>query len=145
MFWLIWAGALVAFAILEFATDGLVSVWFVGGALAALVTELLGGAWPVQIAVFLVVSIVLLACLRPFVKRFVTPKKTATNVDALIGKQARMLRGAEKFEVGTVKLDGKEWSVRSLNGETLPQGSVVQIVKVEGVTLLASPADVCVP
>lgn len=143
--WLIWLGAIAAFAILEIATEGIVSVWFVGGSVAALVSQLLGGSWLVQIIVFLVVSAILLACLRPFVKRFVTPKKTATNVDALLGRKAVMIRGTQNaLDVGIVKLDGKEWSVRSMSGEALPEGSVVSIVKVEGVTLFAQPAGAAV-
>jgi len=117
----------------------------VGGSVAALVSQLLGGSWLVQIIVFLVVSAILLACLRPFVKRFVTPKKTATNVDALLGRKAVMIRGTQNaLDVGIVKLDGKEWSVRSMSGEALPEGSVVSIVKVEGVTLFAQTAGAAV-
>ena len=54
--WIVWAAAMVIFAIAEAATANLVSLWFVGGSLAALITELLGGSIWVQLAVFLVVS-----------------------------------------------------------------------------------------
>ena len=43
MNWL-WLGAAVVFGLIEAATAALVSVWFVGGAVAALLVSLLGGA-----------------------------------------------------------------------------------------------------
>ena len=61
--WIVWVAAMVLFAIVEAATVSLVSVWFVGGSLAALIVELLGGSMLVQILVFLAVSAVLLALL----------------------------------------------------------------------------------
>ena len=36
--WIVWAAAMVIFAIAEAATANLVSLWFVGGSLAALIT-----------------------------------------------------------------------------------------------------------
>ena len=41
--WIVWAVAMVLFAIVEAATVNLVSVWFVGGSLVALIVHLLGG------------------------------------------------------------------------------------------------------
>ena len=54
--WLFWVAAMVLFGIMEAATVNLVSVWFVGGALAALVVQLLGGGVWFQIIVFLLVA-----------------------------------------------------------------------------------------
>lgn len=84
----IWLGLLVLFGILEAATVALVSLWFMAGSLAALIAALCGAGLPVQVGVFLVVSALLLACLRPLVRRYVTPRITATNADSVIGKVA---------------------------------------------------------
>ena len=64
MNWL-WLGAAVVFGLIEAATAALVSVWFVGGAVAALLVSLLGGALWLQILLFLAVSAVILALTRP--------------------------------------------------------------------------------
>lgn len=141
--WFVWVAAMVAFAILEVATVNMVSLWFIGGAAAALISQLLGGNIWVQIVVFLVVSVILLACLRPFARKFVTPKKTATNADMAIGRQAYVTEEVDNLRgTGALKLDGKEWSVRSVSGEILPAGTLVKIVKMEGVKLYAEPANI---
>lgn len=139
----IWVGAMIAFGILEVATVNMVSVWFVGGAAAALGAQLLGGNVWVQIIVFFVVSIALLACLRPFTRKFVTPNKTATNADMALGQQAYLTETVDNLHgTGALKLDGKEWSARSASGDVLPKGMLVTVVKLEGVKLYVEPAQV---
>lgn len=141
--WIFWVAIMVIFAIVEVATVNMVSLWFVGGAAAALVTQLLGGRTWLQVAVFLVVSIALLACLRPFTKKYVTPHKTATNADMAIGRQAYLTETVDNLRgTGALKLDGKEWSVRSATGDILPEGTLVTIVKLEGVKLYVESARV---
>lgn len=139
--WIVWAAAMVIFAIAEAATANLVSLWFVGGSLAALITELLGGSIWVQLAVFLVVSGILLALLRPFARKFVTPRRIATNADMALGKEAYVTETVDNLrETGAVKLDGKVWTARSLTGEVLPAGTLIRVVKLEGVKLYVEPA-----
>ena len=132
--WLIWLGLMIAFGAVEAATVNMVSVWFVGGALVALITQLLGGSVRLQIVLFLAVSTVLLAALRPFVRKFVTPRRTATNADMVLGREAYLLETADNLRgTGTLKLDGKTWTVRSASEEVLQAGTLVRIVKLEGV------------
>lgn len=138
--WVLWLIAMVVFGIVEAATVSMVSLWFVGGSLAAMIAQLVGaGVW-VQIIVFVVVSAALLACLRPFVKKFVDPKQTATNTDAILGREAVITETVDNLRaVGTLKLDGKEWTARSAAGQTLPVGMVVKVVRIEGVKLYVEP------
>ena len=58
---LVWTGAVILFGIAEGLTAGLVSIWFVFGALAALAAAFLNAGVGVQIAVFVIVSAVTLA------------------------------------------------------------------------------------
>lgn len=138
--WLIWLIAAVFFGVLEAATVSLVSLWFVGGSLAAMAVSLLGGGFGWQVAVFLAVSAVLLACLKPFIQKFITPGKTATNTEALFGKEAIVTETVDALRgTGTLKLEGKEWSVRSVGGEVIKAGTLVRILNVEGVKLCVEP------
>lgn len=141
--WIVWIAVMIVFGILETATVNMTSIWFVGGALAGLVVELLGGSVWVQIAVFLVVSGALLACLRPFVKKYVQPKRTATNADMVLGREAYLTETVDNLRgTGALKLDGKEWTVRSAGEAVLPEGTLVKIVKLEGVKLYVEPVPV---
>ena len=87
MYWaaMIWLVLLVLFVIAEAATVTLVSLWFAVGAVAAMAAALLGASAWVQFGIFALVSTVLLLLLRPLVRRYVTPKLTATNADSVIG------------------------------------------------------------
>ena len=84
----IWLGLLLLFGVLEAATVALVSPVVYGGRSGGPPG---GSVWRgplVQVGVFLVVSAVLLAALRPLVRKYVTPRITATNADSVIGKIA---------------------------------------------------------
>ena len=143
--WVVWIGLMILFGILEAATVSMVSLWFVGGSLAGLIVNLLGGSVWLQIGAFLVVSGALLAALRPFVKKYVSPKKTATNADMVLGRLAYITEQVDNLRgTGALKLDGKEWTVRSLDESILPEGTLVKIVKLEGVKLYVEPAHAAV-
>lgn len=143
--WLIWMALMVLFAAVEAATVSLVSLWFVGGSLAAMVVCLLGGSPLLQVLSFVLVSAALLACLRPFVRKFVTPQKTATNADLALGREAYLTETVDNLRgTGALKLDGREWSVRSMDGRVLPEGTLVKVVKLEGVRLYVQPAHTAV-
>ena len=130
----IWLGAMILFGITEAATVSLVSLWFVGGALAAFLCAACGAQFWLQVAVFIVVSGILLACLRPFVKKVVQPKTEPTNSDRIVGKTAPVTETVDNLAgLGAVKIDGKEWSARSANGSTIEKGEIVTIEKIEGV------------
>jgi len=141
----VWIGLMVVFGILEAATVNMVSLWFVGGSLAGLIVTLLGGRLWVQIVACLIVAIGLLACLRPFVRKYVTPRRTATNADMVLGRTAYLTETVDNLRAtGALKLDGKVWTVRSADGSVLPEGTLVKIVKLEGVKLYVEPAHAAV-
>ena len=61
----IWIAAIVVFGIVEAVTVGLVSIWFVLGAVAGLLAAVLGAALWVQIVLFFVVSLSLIHISEP--------------------------------------------------------------------------------
>ena len=138
--WILWVGLMVVFGILELSTVNLVSIWFVAGSLVAMAAALLGASIWVQIVLCLITAGVLLAFLQPFVRKFVTPKKTATNADMVLGREAYLTEAVDNIRgTGSLKLDGKEWTVRSMDQTVLPAGTLVKIVKLEGVKLYVTP------
>ncbi len=138
--WVLWIAAIVIFGIAEAATVNMISIWFVGGALAALIADLLGAGGWLQVTVFLVVSVALLGTMWPYVRRHVSSKKVATNADMAIGREAYLTETVDNIRgTGALKLDGKEWSVRSASGDILEKDSLVKIVKMEGVKLWVEP------
>lgn len=59
-----WLILFVILLIIEILTMGLTTIWFAGGALAAFLAGMLGFGLPVQIGIFLVVSILLFVLTR---------------------------------------------------------------------------------
>ena len=69
----IWLVLLVAFAVAEALTVGLVSVWFAAGALAALLSTFFTANIWWQITIFLAVSLLSMAVIRPLARKYVLP------------------------------------------------------------------------
>ena len=137
----VWAIAAIAFVIVEAATSALVSVWFIGGSVAALVASLLGAAAWLQVVIFFVVSGVLLALLRPIAKRSAI-RRVPTNADRIIGLEGIVSEPIDDLRgKGAVKVDGKEWSARSSDGSNVPAGSVVRIDRIEGVKVFVTKKE----
>ena len=141
-----WFIAMVVFLIVEAACPfHLVSIWFAVGALAAMVVSMLGGVLWVQITVFCVVSGVLLAALWPFIRKFLNPHITKTNVDSVIGTEGIVTADIDNLNaVGQVKLGGMEWTARSTSGEQIPAGTRVRVDRIEGVKVFVTPVEVAV-
>lgn len=140
---ILWLVLMVVFLIVEAATVTLASIWFAGGALAALAVSLLGVDIWVQVAAFLLVSSALLAALRPLAKKYLTPKVTATNIDAIIGSTGLVTESVENWNAaGQVKLGAMYWTARSTTGETIPQGTKVRVDRIEGVKVFVTPVEI---
>jgi membrane protein implicated in regulation of membrane protease activity len=140
--WL-WLGAIVLFGVAEVVTEGMVSIWFVAGSLAALFTSMsgwaLGGLSPeaTQVLVFAVVSALALVITRPLVRRFMTRPHIPTNADRVLGMVAKVTEAVDNEQAsGAVYVDGKTWTARSADGSVIPTGTQVKVQKIEGVKLL---------
>ena len=140
----IWFALVLAFLITEAACPiHLVSIWFAAGALVAAVVALLHGAVWLQVTVFLVVSAGLLAALWPFVKKFLKPNISATNVDSVIGTEGYVTESIDNLSAtGQVKLGGMYWTARSTGGQPIPEGTLIKVDKIEGVKVFVSVVNV---
>ena len=138
---IIWLGLVAAFLVVEAACPiHLVSVWFAVGSLAALVVYMLGGPVWLQITLFLAVSALLLALLWPWTKKYLTPKLTSTNVDAVIGSTGLVTAAIDNVAAsGQVKLGAMVWTARSTSGEPIPEGTLIRADRIEGVKVFVTP------
>lgn len=133
----IWLIVAVILGIMEAVTVSLISVWFAIGALAAIIPAYFGVPFWGQILVFLAVSAIAFAFTKRFFKDVVKVKKQPTNSDSLIGTDGIVTAEINNLEgAGKVYISGLTWSARSKNGETIPEGAVVTVDKIEGATLV---------
>lgn len=140
--YIVWAAAIVLFGIAEGLTAQLVSIWFVIGAIGGLISAFCGANMPVQIIVFVAVSVIALIFTRPIVKKKLTPKIENTNADRCLGHEAIVIEDIDNISAtGQVKADGKIWTARSSNGNSIGRGKIVVVEKIEGVKLIVSEAE----
>ena len=134
-----WLVLTVLFAVIEGVTPQLVSIWFAGGSLCAMIVSLFGAPLWVDIAVFVGVSALLLILTRPLIKKRWGPKVVRTNADAAIGKDAIVTARIDNVEgTGLVNLGGQIWSARSENGDPIDEGATVLVKRIEGVKLIVT-------
>ncbi len=132
-----WIVAIIVFGIVEAAAPGLVSIWFAIGGVAALITALFHGPLWLQVVWFLVVSVAALLITRPIAKKYINNRAQPTNAGRVIGMTAIVTETIENNAgKGSVKVDGREWSARSVSGRVIPAGEETTVKNISGVKLL---------
>ena len=136
-----WLIAVIVFLVLEAATVALVSIWFAGGALLAMIAAALGAGTAVQLVVFFVSSCALLALMWPLARKKMSGRHVRTNADRLIGREVLVTEQIENLkETGEIKVNGVLWTAKCTTGERVEAGGHVTIERVEGAKLYVRPA-----
>ena len=137
---IIWAVVFVAAIWVEAETSELIAIWFMPGALAALVLSLNHVPEWIQGTVFIGVSALLLLIARVFLKKYIVKKvgQEKTDTDLLIGRQAKVEEDIDNSEEkGAVKVNGQIWSARMTDdNETASAGEFVIVESISGVKLI---------
>jgi membrane protein implicated in regulation of membrane protease activity len=139
--WVLWLIVAVLLAIGEIATLGFFLAPFAGGAAVAAVLSAVGAGAIIEWAAFLVVSVILLAALRPIAREHQrTRGRIKTGTAALVGQTATVVERIANAEgVGCVKLDGEIWTARAYDDdEVFEPGTRVQVLEIRGATALVS-------
>ncbi|GAA4698534.1 NfeD family protein [Streptomyces buecherae] len=108
---------------------------FAVGAVAGAITAALGGGIVLQVVVFVVVSVALVAVVRPIAARNRAQRPAhASGIDALKGRQAVVLERVDG-DGGRIKLAGEVWSARAFDtGQAYEPGQQVDVVEIDGAT-----------
>ncbi|MEU5324318.1 NfeD family protein [Streptomyces sp. NPDC021056] len=135
VWWLIGAAGLgIPLVVTAMPEFGMLAV----GAVAAAITAGLGFDMVVQVLVFAVVSVALIAVVRPVAARHRAQRpQLATGIEALKGKQAVVLERVDGTGGGRIKLAGEVWSARALDTDHAYEvGQEVDVVDIEGATAI---------
>lgn len=138
MYTLGWLILFVLLLIVEILTMGLTTIWFAAGALVAILASVIGFSLPVQVIVFLIVSVVTLILTRPLVMKYFNKDRLRTNADRLIGQQAVVLEEIDTLRAkGRVEINGQEWSAKTSDPDmVIPEGRTVLVEAIQGVKLV---------
>lgn len=130
-----WIAGAVILSLIEIATVDFTFLMMALGALAAAGASALGATRPVEVAVFVTVSVLLLLLARPWIKKRLgrTVPDVRTNASALVGRTALVLEDVDA-DGGRIRLAGELWSARST--VRIPKGESARVSSIDGATAL---------
>lgn len=136
-----WLALLIILVIVEISTVGLFTIWFAAGALVAEVTAWFNAPIILQVALFIIVSVLMLVYTRPFAMKYINKDRVKTNIDSMIGKQAIVTKKIDNLKgEGQAVVQGMEWTARSeQDDQILEVDTVVEIRAISGVKLIVTP------
>lgn len=138
----LWLVAMVVLLIVEAATVQLVCIWFAIGALVTAIFAMFGIPVWGQFLCFALVSALTLLFTRRFVMKALKVKKTPTNADSVIGLTGTVLEEIDNLaQTGRVRVNGLDWTARSVNNETIHIGRTVLVKAIQGVKVMVEPQE----
>lgn len=141
---LVWLLLAVLLLIIESMTLGLTTIWFAAGAVVAFISALLGVNIFFQVVCCFVTSFVLLIVTRPLAFKYLNRTITKTNIDAVIGKTARVVYPVNNVkETGRVLVGHMEWAAKSSDDlAVFKRDDLVIVERIEGVCLVVKKMDI---
>jgi membrane protein implicated in regulation of membrane protease activity len=135
--WQAWLAVAIGLGVAELFSLDLMLLMLATGALAGMTTALLGFALPIQIVVAVIVSIGMLAVVRPgLVKRFHGGPELTLGHNALIGKQGVVVDEVSA-QAGQIRVGGELWTARPYDEtEVIAPGEAVDIFEIRGATAM---------
>lgn len=137
---LVWLILAIIFLVAEALTVTLISVWFAIGAILAMLAAIFGGALWLQILIFIAASGVLVLATKPLSEKLINKRSISTNADRVIGQRAIVtVMISNQTAQGQVRVLDQLWSARSSDDVPIAEGSVVEVIEIQGVKLIVKP------
>lgn len=129
----IWLGVTVLALLMEYFTNEMISIWFAGGGLIALILSLVNVPWQITVIVFLVISVALLAFFRKAAMKYFLKGETKTNAQTALDEEFILLTEVNPTTLGTIKIGDVIWNVACKDkAQTIPAGEKVRAVAIKG-------------
>lgn len=134
--WAMWLILCGIFLLIEIFTVSFLMFWPGIGAFLAFIAAALNASFPVQVGVFSVSTILMIAFMKPLVKKLFKTKDVSMNSKSIIGKTGIVIKKIDNIEsVGQVKVSGELWSAFTEDGENLEEDAEVIVEEIQGVKL----------
>ncbi len=145
MYWIIWLCFALVLIAIELITIDLVAVWF---ALSALIMVIITAIFQKieliwQIVIFISLSTTLLISTRKLVKKLMQKRKgSETNLELILNHKAIVIEEVNNdLSLGAVRINGIVWNARSIDGKIISDGTLVNIVQIDGNKLIVKQID----
>ncbi len=140
----LWLAVVIATVVLESITCDLVAIWFMPGAVVALILSLFVELVWVQALVFVLLSVLLLIFTRKISHKLTAKNQILrTNADAIIGERAVVTEEINNLrETGSIKIHGMVWTARAADtSSVIPEGSIVTVTEIAGIKAICTLAE----
>lgn len=139
----VWLIVLALTLLLEVLTVQLVSIWFSIGAIFAEICALLKFSMPIQISVFIGISVLCLFIFYPLLNRNLRAKKQHFNADSVINEEGIVIEDINNLAgTGQVKVKNQVWSANTTDINTIVlKNSIVKVKAINGVKLLVEKIE----
>jgi len=135
--WLVFVGVGLGLVVAEFVTGAVSgfdmaifgSVFILGGLVASPFDS-----WPTAVIVTSVLSVAYVVIGRRYVRRWTQARKARTNIDAIIGRRALVVKDITKYAPGRIEVGGVRW--RASADDEIGKGQEVTVTEVRGATLI---------
>jgi len=140
--WLMWLILAAVLLIGEVFSAGFFLFWFSIGAAAAGLTALLGANEIVQLIIFVIVSGVLFVTGRKFANRVTKKQPPGIGADRFVGGIGIVLEEINlSANTGKIRLNQDSWRAVSENGEIVPVGASVKVLRVDGTRVIVQKTE----
>lgn len=120
MIYFLWAVIIIAAVTIDICSSNLLFVWFGLGALVAILLNVLGISFVVQLISFVLIGIIATLIFYPiFKKKLKEIPKTLTREEEIIGKE--FIANTDIEDTGSVMIEGIYWTVIN-EGEAIKAG-----------------------
>ena len=140
----VWLAIALMLVLVELVTLAFVALYFSVGAVAAAIAAGLGAGFGLQAIVFAAVSVLsLLLTRRPLRAAMRRQPQIPSNAPTVVGKRATVTRPILEGpgRRGQVRVGTEEWSARSSTEAAIDAGVTVEVLEIDGVTLVVSPVE----
>lgn len=134
--WHWWLIATVVLAIVEIFTPTFFALCLAFGTLLAAIVAGIGLSFSWQLLFFAIGAINAFIFVRPVMMKLMKKNGVKTGVDALVGRTGRISEPVDpELNTGRVAVDGDDWKAVAIDGEPIPFGHPVEIVRVDSTIL----------
>jgi membrane protein implicated in regulation of membrane protease activity len=139
--WAGWLALAAALGVAEMFSLDLILIMLAVGAVAGMLTGLVGGAFILQVLVAAGASVAMLALVRPnIVARLHTGPELRLGHGKLVGQRGVVTEQITSVEPGRIRLAGEIWSAAPYDENlTIAPGETVEVFEIRGATAYVHP------
>lgn len=136
--WIIWFIIAIILLIVEFSAPGIFAIFFSIGAFIAGIASFFIDSYIAQLAIFIFTSLLVMVFGKKSLEKLLNVNKEIrpSTIDAFRGKIGVVTKQVTPVEKGLVKINGEEWSAKTTENLIFSEGERVEIISIEGVTVL---------